>query len=370
MVVAEEIEEEVIIQQPKDFVFANAAPVDPIQIKEETQSQNTQHFSCYSDVQILPPEDPVIVLDSESDEDSMLRALEKNSSNLGRDKFQMRLNAESQSENESPTITAEDLISAQQQAINNNTSNSPTERALSESNSLRHYELRVHQFEIDDRQQSTTTKRKIQTQIKCRPRKKPRRNPPQKITFLSSEEQISPGRNRQNRQNPLSLNDENFSSSSKIVKTFSFNSNIVNAVENGASCFIIEMQRVSFKRDLIFEMCINLPQFSCYDVLIKGDDIQYALNLNGIEWQTLKDNLNIVGEYEYIRDHLIHNRQSGYSVSIVRQLDLYFSTISQIKAFQIISNGHTFSTAPFSSIPTSLNTINAIDSDILKLMRK
>lgn len=141
--------------------------------------------------------------------------------------------------------------------------------------------------------------------------------------------------------------------------------------ENGASCFLIELQRVSFKKDYIFEISIHLPQFACYDILVKDENIQNALNLNDVEWQTLLNNLCIVGEYEFINGQSSGGKFSqSYTSSINRQLDLYFSSLSHIKSFQIIGNGISFSTQPLSSIPSIAKTSSAIDSNILKLISK
>jgi hypothetical protein len=398
------IEEEVLIEQPKDVLLAANANVDPILFKVEPLSEPIQHYALDSDIQILSPRnDSVIVLDSSSEEDSMIKALEKDNS-IYKDKFKMMLNAESQStecspqeelgspsalpqgqpqSSESPSTKQGQLQSPAASALPQTRQESPSaipqtseplqERQLAENNSLNQYELRVHRFEMDDRQNEGTSKRKNQTPPKGRPKKRTRRSTAPKLAYRDSEEHLdekSPGRNIE--KNLSFVNDENFSSSSEVAKAFTFYSNhTIRSLDNGASCFIIDLQRVTYKRDLIFEICIHVPQFSCYDVLIKDENIQHALNLNNIEWQTLKDNLNVIGEYEYINGHSTNNnKQSGYGISIVRQLDLYFSTLVKVKSFQIISNGHEFSTAPLSSVPLNLQTANAIDSDILRLMKK
>lgn len=387
------IEDEAVIEQPKDFVLAaNALDIDPINIKVEPKSQHIQSYTMDSEVQILSPQNQVILLQSDSEEDSMIRFLEKDTTNLGRDRYQMQLNAESQEGTESPTlpqascspsaITQEESQSSDSPTPTANpqqppqASSSSQDRALSENNSLRNYQLRVHQFAMDDIQNAAATgKRKNQAQMRGRPKKKPKRNPTPKISYRDSEEQQStpvkpPGRNLQNTLS--TVNDKNFSSSSEVEKAFTFNSHRggeIN-VDNGATCYIFDFQRFTFKRNLICEISIHLPQFSCYDVQIKDDNIQHVLNLKNNEWQALKDNLNIIGEYEYIHGHPRNNKQNGYGTSIVRQLDLYFSTLSQFKSFQVFSNGHAFTTAPSSSIPLNLPTLNAIDSDILRLMKK
>jgi hypothetical protein len=139
----------------------------------------------------------------------------------------------------------------------------------------------------------------------------------------------------------------------------------------GASCFFVELQRVTFKRQLnIFELSFHLPQFSCYDVILKTQsDIKIFLNLNDFEWDTLTNNLFTVGDYQFEKQGTSSRPTSaGYESSIKKQLDIYFSTLSPFKTFQLFSDGHDFSCQTLSRSALQENITNAVDPSILDLI--
>lgn len=144
----------------------------------------------------------------------------------------------------------------------------------------------------------------------------------------------------------------------------------IKSIDNGASVFLVELKRVTFVLNTnVFEISFHLPHFSCYDIILKNfDDIKTFLNHNDAEWQTLINNLYAIGEYEYIQDksdHSLHSSNHGYEKSIEKQLDLYFSTLSN---FKLYCEGHFYSTAPLSSTATEFNPTSAINLSILNLM--
>lgn len=352
---------EVSIEKPKDCVLT--ATIAKIKTEHISQSSIHRNVEIDSDVMILSAQaQSIILLSDDEDGNTTFNMLVNDdaANDLDRDRYQMQLDRDSQN-------------------VESAVRKSPQEKSpvLSENNSLQEsYDLRVRQLEMNDKQRAggSNKRKNVEVQI-SHPLKRSKQKATVPITFVDSENQPSIDQHGRQLTNTFAnLNDENFTSSSAVVtrKTFTFNSHTPHPhLDNGSSCFIIELQRATYKRDYIFEISIHLPQFLLYDVLVKNENIQYTLSLNDLEWQTLTNNLYTIGEYEYLRGLSNSNKSSncGHNASLVRQLDLYFSTISQIKPFQIISNGHDFTSSIASAVPSNLQTL-IIDSDVLSSMCK
>lgn len=373
--------DDVIIENEKDVVLARAdVVVSPTRIKVEPFSQNEiAHHTPIADseVQIMSNNDfeAIINVSSESDGESDLEKMlqhNEDDDDADKDQFQLRLNRESQNPPSDVTSTAlvETLQPLQEQEMSQSTAN-----VLANS-----YVLRLNEFEVADRKarfEEISRKRKRPTKNRVNKKKSPVR-----LNYIdtSSEEQLGVAGMKD--ANSLMINDDSFSlpptTSSNLTQTHPFTfistENNQSTSDKGASCFILELQRVTFKRaHQVFEIFFNLPQFSCYDCILKNhDDIKVCLDLNDAEWQTLKDNLHAIGDYEYNhaqkRSAVQGGASSHYELSIRRQLDLYFSTLSKFKAFQLFSDGYSFSCSSLSSIPTQLPTSSAIDPYILSVI--
>ena len=101
-------------------------------------------------------------------------------------------------------------------------------------------------------------------------------------------------------------------------------------------CFIVEVQRVIFKKNHKFEMFIDLSHFSLYDVHIRDMFIKEFLNLNDLEWNVLLSNLNLLENYEFIKKTYDYNRlkkEDNFENVIKKHLDLYFSSLTNFKKF-------------------------------------
>ncbi|KAG5677578.1 hypothetical protein PVAND_007327 [Polypedilum vanderplanki] len=113
--------------------------------------------------------------------------------------------------------------------------------------------------------------------------------------------------------------------------------------ELGKMCFYIELRQVIFKKDSVFQIVIDIPEYSLYNVSIDDENIKEALNLNDNEWNILLSNLSQLEAYEYgAQSH--HNYQgTQFEKQISQHLDMYFSSISKFKNFilNFSSDGHT-----------------------------
>lgn len=179
------IAEEVVIEKHNVLLPLDNANVDPILIKREPLPQYTpnQNYGIDSDVQILSlSDDHVIVIDSDTEDDSIVTALEKDNEgyNLGHDRYQLQLNAESQqatSDEQIPVITSP---AAQ-----------PRQSILSQNHSLANYDLRIHQLEMGDRQKAGSGKRKNREQVRDQPKKKLKQNAGTMFYIDSEEQELS-----------------------------------------------------------------------------------------------------------------------------------------------------------------------------------
>lgn len=137
------------------------------------------------------------------------------------------------------------------------------------------------------------------------------------------------------------------------------------------TCFLVQLVRVVYEKNVKFELHVNLPQYSLYEIIINKDSVQSLLNINNIEFRSIMNLLEVVESYHFNLADKKRGQVGSSGVSfITNQLDLFFSTQIRFKTFNLIVNGENFECVDGSLTSSNKNDLTfAIDSNILRKMR-
>lgn len=134
------------------------------------------------------------------------------------------------------------------------------------------------------------------------------------------------------------------------------------------TCFVIQLQRVSFEKDRKFQLYLTLQQFSLYNIIISGDSIRSMLNIPEIQFASVLNLLNFVEKYDYTVGEKHQGRSSDAFVTI--QLDSFFTNQIRFKTFQLLIDGENCSCIDANYTSNSnIDLTSAISEDILREMK-
>lgn len=351
--------------------------IQPMVIKTEQLSpQEPRHFTDNSEVQCCGTlvEPPIILNDSQDAETSLLESLQAQ----GEDNpFLKEINQGTQPE------VLNDTIARMQEF---------------ETRSVQHIrEDRQHLKEAFNNAQKTTSKRKSPRTI-ARPcpksKKRTLRSNAKSLEYLDDASESPPGNEFLLPPTPQPLVDDVLNDDFSVFLSSQLMSaeeeNPVMSIENppftfikpaaaagqkriprDTTCFIVQLQRVVFEKDVRFELHVSLQQYSIYNIIIKNDSIQSLLNISDLEFSSVLNLLDIVERYDYSVGETKRAKmgESGDSY-ITHQLDLFFSAQIRFRTFQLHVDGDNV-TCVDGNHTSSTNTdlTAAIPADILRNMR-
>jgi len=113
--------------------------------------------------------------------------------------------------------------------------------------------------------------------------------------------------------------------------TFVQQPNNLHQQNTSASCFFVRLKEVRYQRNQTFELCVALPQFNLYNIVVCDDNIRILLNLNDATWQSLLRLLQLVDSYNFSAGN--QPKRSDSKEFIKQQLDLLFSSQNEFKVF-------------------------------------
>lgn len=294
----------------EDIVDINNKPLSDFEFQKTIKQERlSEPFVNDSDVKIVSF-NPTEVFSISDEDDNTLEVNRIIPENNGIDMYQQNLNIESQVNNDSHDINA----SLESQ-----------------------YGLLTHRFAM----QNVTCRKNVQ------------HNKPSTMNYESdSTSQNSNGnRTNDNYNSPQESNNFSIFFSTQLMFDYACHSTLANQVTYAKApkssisssnpniyrpCFVLEAQRVTYLKNHKFEMFINIPLLSLYDVHIRNSFIKEALNLSDLEWNILLCNLNLLENYEFVRKKSEHNRskkEDEFENVVKKHLDLYFSSLSGFKKF-------------------------------------
>ena len=128
-------------------------------------------------------------------------------------------------------------------------------------------------------------------------------------------------------------------------------------------CFIAQLKRVLYVKELRFDIQVTLPQYNLFDLTFSDDNIKPLLDVTDEEYAALLSLLNVIEKYEYSLDD--KRSQIGDNF-LVKQLDLFFSSQLKFKSLQFtIENGNFTCGDGCHSLKSNGDLTSAIPSDLL-----
>lgn len=100
-------------------------------------------------------------------------------------------------------------------------------------------------------------------------------------------------------------------------------------------CFLVELRRVVFEKNVLFELHVNLPQYSLYDTIVDSASIQPFLDVNDDVFSSIMHLLSVIGIYNFTVGEKRQPTADPGLNTIISQLDLFFSTQTMFKDFQL-----------------------------------
>ncbi|CRK93601.1 CLUMA_CG007134, isoform A [Clunio marinus] len=143
-------------------------------------------------------------------------------------------------------------------------------------------------------------------------------------------------------ENPQVI-DSAFSSSSVNEQppfTFNQDSSLLSsvAVPSYPTCFVVNLQRVTYDEIKGLNFYLNVPQYSMYDIVVANENIKTILNISSEKFGTITSLLRTLEKYEFTlnkQNYSVAIIDSTQSLSIKNSLDLFFSSQIQFKTFQL-----------------------------------
>lgn len=137
------------------------------------------------------------------------------------------------------------------------------------------------------------------------------------------------------------------------------------------SCFIVNHRRVIFIKNVKFELHVNLPQFTLYDIVMTDSSIPPLLGINTDEYRSLLQLLNLVEKYEFVFDERSYGKRAATNNAFIfRQLDLFFSSQIKFRSFNLHVNADEFNCVDGShTTKLTADLTSAIDPEILSAMK-
>jgi hypothetical protein len=105
-------------------------------------------------------------------------------------------------------------------------------------------------------------------------------------------------------------------------------------IPSETTCFIVQLQRVVFEKNIKFELHVNLEQHS--SIVINKESVQSILNISDLQFSSIMNLLDIVERYDYTIGDKVGKSGENF---MTHQLDLFFSTQIRFKIFQLHING-------------------------------
>ena len=151
----------------------------------------------------------------------------------------------------------------------------------------------------------------------------------------------------------------------------------VTSTNYSTACFYVKIISVKFQKDVLFHVTLNIPQFNFYSIDIENDNIKILLNLNEIEWKTLKRLLNLTVFYNYNdpeRNRHVRNckKTTSNSTYFSSLLDRFFETITSFKIFYLNSNDNSLTCINAEGVSSCINydLSSTINPSILEAMKR
>lgn len=351
-------------------------PESVVVIKQEILSKPSEEME-YTDVECLGTlvDKTICISDSEEEDTSLCRDLQlEDSPNM----FLREINQDTQ--------PMEDIAETEGMVVGH------SDETLRQ---LKNFETATVRQLINDKQRKMQTALKENACNQSRPTSsrpgpkcsKKKTTIPGNLQYLDDEDSSSPGNELTSPTLSHVLNDDFnvFLSSQLVIEeplvtthtvkeddipfTFAKQSSSGTSGSTDPTCFVVNLNRVSFEKNKIFELQMSIPQYSLFNIIARDENVKEILNQNELEYTSLLNLLQLTEKYEYYPG-VIRCSRSGKSASdfIIQNLDQFFSTQIKFKTFQLYSDNDTISCS-IQTYNSGVNVSNAIDPETLDAIK-